>query len=76
LIFLFCILSYLFFIHFFSCKSPTATISASVPKRMRMVVVVRSFPYPDNACRRSRGHATTSEFLQTLATIVVKSPPF
>jgi hypothetical protein len=46
-----------------------------------MVVVVHEgwrteFPDPD-ACRRSCGHATTSElFTETLAMAAVKSPPF
>jgi hypothetical protein len=38
-----------------------AAISASVPERRRMVVVVR-FPDPDDACRCSHDLATASEF--------------
>jgi hypothetical protein len=40
-----------------------AAISASVPERGRMVVVVR-FPDPDDACRCSHDLATASEFSQ------------
>jgi hypothetical protein len=59
LIFLFYILS--FFFSLFSQNSPTAAISASVPERGRMVVVVQ-FPDPDDACRCSHDLATASEF--------------
>jgi hypothetical protein len=74
LIFLFYILSFYFFISLFVPNSPTAASMplfpnagagaaaaiSEVPEHRCMLVVVQSFPDPDDAGRRNRGRATAS----------------